>query len=184
MFKIFWFVRFLFYKLFLLNGKGWKSYIGKPVFFSGLKNVNAGEKFRLYPGWRIETHAGGKIVIHDDVSVGHGLHLISVERQVTIGKSTVISSNVMITNSDHGYEDLNVPIYQQNMISKETIIGECCFIGAGAKILPGTVLGKQCVVGANAVVKGCFPDRCVISGAPAKIIKQYDHSLNEWVRVK
>lgn len=183
MFKIFWFVRFVILKIFLINALGWRSYIGKPVFFCGLKKIKIGNRFRLYPGWRIETHEGGRIIIHDDVSIGHGFHLVSVKDQVLIGKSCVISSNVMITNADHGYEELNVPIYQQKMVSKDTNIGDYCFIGAGAKILPGTVLGKQCVVGANAVVKGCFPDRCVISGAPAKIIKRYDSSLNAWVRV-
>lgn len=183
MFKLFWFIRFFFFKLFIIKAEGWKSYIGKPIYFIGLRNLKAGDRFRLYPGWRIETHSSGSIIIEKDVSIGHGLHLISVGDLLSIGKSTVISSNVMITNSDHSYEKLNVPIYQQKMVSKPTIIGDYCFIGAGVKILPGTVLGNQCIVGANAVVKGCFPDFCVISGAPAKIIKQYNHSLQKWIRV-
>ena len=38
-------------------------------------------------------------------------------------------------------------------------------------ILDGTVLGAGCVVAAGAVVKGEFPENCVIGGIPAKIIK-------------
>ncbi|WP_265348157.1 DapH/DapD/GlmU-related protein, partial [Enterobacter cloacae] len=78
---------------------------------------------------------------------------------------------------------INVPIYQQPMNNKRTTIGENCFIGAGAKILAGTTLGKQCIVGANSVVKGDFPDYCVISGIPAKIIKKYDVESKRWLTV-
>ena len=71
----------------------------------------------------------------------------------------------------------------QGMLEKETLIGENCFIGYGAVIMPGTKLGKQCIVGANAVVCGDFPDYCVIAGVPAKIVKKYNEKLNEWIKV-
>ena len=66
---------------------------------------------------------------------------------------------------------------------KETTIGENCFIGMGAAIMPGTVLGKQCVVGANSVVKGTFPDYCVIVGSPAKIVKKYNQHTQIWEKI-
>lgn len=50
-------------------------------------------------------------------------------------------------------------------------MGDNCFVGAGAIILPGTTIGNYCIVGAGAVVKGTFPDYSVIAGNPAKIIK-------------
>jgi acetyltransferase-like isoleucine patch superfamily enzyme len=40
-------------------------------------------------------------------------------------------------------------------------------------ILPGTVLGRNVVVGAGAVVRGTFPDHCVIAGVPARIVRRY-----------
>lgn len=47
----------------------------------------------------------------------------------------------------------------------------------------GVKLGKHCVVGTNAVVmKGQYPDYCVLVGNPAKIIKKYDFNKLEWVR--
>ncbi|WP_280643561.1 DapH/DapD/GlmU-related protein, partial [Buttiauxella noackiae] len=66
----------------------------------------------------------------------------------------------------------------------ETIIGDYCFIGAGVKILAGSSLGTQCIVGANSVVRGEFPPYCVIAGAPARVIKAYNHSTGEWTRVE
>lgn len=53
----------------------------------------------------------------------------------------------------------------------------------GAAIQAGTVLGKQCIVGANSVVRGTFPDYCVIAGVPAKIIRKYNAESHSWERV-
>lgn len=66
---------------------------------------------------------------------------------------------------------------------KETKIGENCFIGIGVAIQAGTILGKQCVVGSNSVVRGEFPDYCVIVGAPARIVKKYNFETQRWEKI-
>ena len=181
LFKFFWVIRACIYKWLFFKKLGLVSYIGKPLFFTGLGGVRIGKRFRLYPGWRIEVLQQGLINIDEDVSAGQGLHLIALENVLHIGRGTVISADVLITNADHDYRQIGVPIYRQAMINKPTNIGDNCFIGAGAKLLAGTTLGKQCIVGANAVVKGCFPDFCVIAGNPAKIIKRFDITRQQWV---
>src|SRR5690606_31540824 len=92
----------------------------------------------------------------------------------------LILANVFITNIDHEYTEIGVHVVKQRIDVKETKIGENCFIGMGAAIMAGTVLGKQCVVGTNSVVKGIFPDYCVIAGSPAKIVKMYNHQTHIW----
>lgn len=179
--KLLWLLRNFIYKILFFKKIGTYSYIGKPIFFTGLNKVRVGNKFRLYPLWRFEVLESGSVTIEDDVSIGQFFHLVSVGSELIIRKGTVISADVLITNSDHRFTEIDVPVYQQPMNNKETVIGENCFIGAGAKILAGTKLGKQCIVGANSVVKGNFPDYCVISGIPAKIIKKYDAETNTWL---
>lgn len=181
-FKIVWFLRAILYKILFFKSLGLVSYIGAPIFFTGLKSVRIGKRFRLYPGWRIEALQNGTIEIEEDVSAGQGLHLISLGSKLQIGRGTVISTDVLITNSDHDYCQLDVPVYKQPMLNKATVIGENCFIGAGAKLLAGTVLGRQCIVGANAVIKGHYPDYCVIAGNPAKIVKRFDNVSKQWIR--
>ena len=136
----------------------------------------------MQPGCRLATLGNGKIMIRDNVSIGQNFHCISAGTLV-IGKDTLISGNVFVTNIDHDYTKIGVPVMEQQMILKETVIGENCFIGYGAAIQAGTKLGRQCVVGANAVVRGEYPDYTVLAGVPAKIIKRYNPQTGLWERV-
>lgn len=52
------------------------------------------------------------------------------------------------------------------------VLQEGCWIGVGAVILPGVTIGRNAVVAANAVVTHNVPDRAVVGGIPARIIKQ------------
>jgi len=128
----------------------------------------------------MEVH-GEKSSIHieDNVSIGQNFHIVS-GGDLQIGSGTTIAANVFINNMDNRYQEIGVPIFQQEKVVKETKIGKNCFIGIGASIQLGTILGEQCIVGANAVVKGHYPNYCVIAGNPAKVIKRYNSSQQKW----
>lgn len=178
-FKILWIIRGLIYSPFF--GKfGFPSYIGSPIFIGNFKRIYIGKKVRIFPGVRMEVVSDtASIVFEDDISIGQNLHIISGGNLV-IKTKTTISANVLITNIDHAYQEINQHILQQPHIIKDTLIGENCFIGYGSVIQAGTVLGKQCIVGANAVVRGVFPDYSVIVGSPAKIVKRYNPQNKIW----
>ena len=178
-FKILWIIRGLIYSPFF--GKfGFPSYIGSPIFIGNFKRIYIGKKVRIFPGARMEVVSDtASIVFEDDISIGQNLHIISGGNLV-IKTKTTISANVLITNIDHAYQEINQHILQQPHIIKDTLIGENCFIGYGSVIQAGTVLGKQCIVGANAVVRGVFPDYSVIVGSPAKIVKRYNPQNKIW----
>lgn len=99
--------------------------------------------------------------------------LVRVLKLVTIGKDVLFASNVSLIANAHEYKDTLVPIKNQEEIPKEISIGAGSWIGIGAIILGETHIGKNCVVGAGSVVKGVFPDYCVIVGNPGKIMKRY-----------
>lgn len=178
-YKTFWILRGLVYKLFF--GKyDLPSYLGKPVFIGNFKRIFIGKRVRIFPGARIEViDNNSSIIFEDNISIGQNFHIIS-GRELIIGKNTTISANVFITNIDHEFREIDKHILDQPLLVKDTIIGENCFIGYGVVIQAGTILGKQCVVGANAVVRGEFPDCCVIVGIPAKIVKRYDVITKQW----
>lgn len=182
--KMYWGIRALMYKPFF-GSISFPSYIGKPTFISQNKrNLFLGKMVRIYPGARIEIVDGkGTITIGNNVSIGQNLHITSYYGDLYIGDNTVISGSVMINNNDHEYKNIDRGITDQPLVYKKTKIGKDCFIGYGAVILPGTILGEHCIVGANSVIRGKFEPYSVVVGAPGKVVKRYDASLNRWVKV-
>lgn len=179
--KYLWGLRALLYSPFF--GKfGLPSYLGKPVFLKGIKNIFIGKKVRIFPNLRMETQDGGTIRIHDDVVISQNVQITSAGN-LEIGKRSLVLANVFITNIDHDYSEIGKHVVKQKIFVKETMIGENCFIGIGAAIMAGTILGKQCIVGANSVVRGHFPDYCVIVGSPAKIVKKFNVETQVWEKI-
>lgn len=173
-----------FYKL-IFKSMGSQSVIKKPMFLTP-EYISIGSGCYIWNDARIEAVTSyahesfnPHIIIEDGVSLQQRCHITAADTLI-IGKNTAILFDVMITNIDHEYEDLSMPVGNQPLRVQKTSIGENCFIGSGAKIQAGTILGRHCVVGTNAVVRGNFPDYCVIVGVPAKIVKRYDEKRGVW----
>lgn len=178
-YKFFWFLYTILLR-FRIKRIGLFSYFARPLFIYGGSRIVIGNKVRIFPGARMETHDNGQIYIEDNISIGQNLHLISSNEVLKIGKNTTISGNVFITNTDHNYKEINVHILDQKNLISTTQIGENCFIGYGAVLQAGSILGEHCVVGSNSVVRGVFPPFCVIVGSPAKIVKRYNAQTGLW----
>lgn len=121
-----------------------------------------------------------------DVRIGSGVRVgigDVIMGPVDIGNNTIIGQHTLITGLDHNYTDPNIPIKDQGVSTRRISIGENCFIGANANILPGVSIGKHCVVAAGSVVTKSFPDYHIIAGNPAKAIKKYDSLTSTWVRI-
>lgn len=183
--KIVWIFRAAFYKIFF-EQVGLLSYIGKPVFLQGVKRICIGKKVRIFPGIRMEAIENGYITIEDNVYIGQNCHITSKGSNLLIGKGTAIMANVFITNINHKYKEIGIPLLEQGDENLNTIIGKNSFIGQGAAIQAGVKLGEQTIVGANAVVLGGggYPDCCVLVGVPARVVKIYDKTKRVWVKYK
>ncbi|MFD0637094.1 acyltransferase [Catenulispora yoronensis] len=103
-------------------------------------------------------------------------------RSIDIGDDVYTGPNVYITDQNHGYDDPDVPIGKQWPSEAPVRIGPGCWIGANAVVLPGTVLGRNVVVAAGSVVRGEFPDHCVVGGVPARMLRRYAAETG-WARV-
>ena len=40
-------------------------------------------------------------------------------------------------------------------------------------VLPGACIGRNVVIAAGSVVRGTVPDRCVVAGVPARVVRSY-----------
>lgn len=79
---------------------------------------------------------------------------------IHIGDNTIITGNVIVLAHDH-----------VRGIITDTYIGEHCFVGGGAIIMPGIRIGNHVIVGAGSVVTKDVPDHSVVVGNPARIIR-------------
>lgn len=180
--KYLWGIRALLYYPFL-GRIGFPSYIGKPCFVEGAKNIFIDKNVRIFPGLRIQTMNNGVIKIGCNTAIEQNVHITCSSIELNIGKDVTVLGNTFITNIDHLYQDINLSTLNQGISVKETSIGDGCFIGFGVAIQAGTKLGKHCVVGTNSVVRGEYPDYSVIVGNPARVVKRYNHQSGEWERV-
>jgi acetyltransferase-like isoleucine patch superfamily enzyme len=181
LYKLFWTIRAILYRAIFLHF-GFPSYIGRPIFLAGTRNIGIGKRVRIFPHARMEAIGSGAIIIGDNTAIGQNFH-VTAAGELIICKNTTISGNVFITDIDHDYQVIGRHIMDQRYIVKPTFIGENCFIGFGARIQAGTKLGKQCIVGTNAVVRGEFPDYSVIVGVPARVVKRYNPKKQKWEKV-
>lgn len=90
-----------------------------------------------------------------------------------MGKKVLLSPNVYITDYDHEYRNLEVPVIDQGIVQKgqAVSIGDGSYIGINTVIVGNVKIGKHCVIGANSVVTKDVPDFCVAVGTPARVIK-------------
>ncbi|MGQ0434990.1 MAG: acyltransferase [Microthrixaceae bacterium] len=113
------------------------------------------------------------LVIGARCLIGRGSHLVA-HHAVTIGDDVITGPGCYVTDQNHVYADVGIPIGQQWPTNDPVSIGPGSWLGAGAVVLPGTRLGRNTVVGAGAVVRGNFPDHAVLAGIPAVVVRRYE----------
>jgi acetyltransferase-like isoleucine patch superfamily enzyme len=99
---------------------------------------------------------------------------IVAHESIEIGDDVWFGQGVYITDANHGFEQLDVPIGKQLGEHQPVSVGKGSWLGHGAVILPGAQIGRQCVVAAGSVVRGVVPDHSVVAGVPAKVIRRLD----------
>jgi acetyltransferase-like isoleucine patch superfamily enzyme len=104
--------------------------------------------------------------------IGRGSHIVA-HYSILISDDVFTGPYVYITDQNHGYADPDVPIGRQWPVNMAVSIGAGTWLGAGAVILPGACIGRNVVVAAGSVVRGTVPDRCVVAGVPARIVREY-----------
>lgn len=145
--------------------------------------------------WNEERDPDAPVVIRIGARVNIGRLSSLVGRVgIEIGDDTTFGPNVYVTDHNHSYDDPEVPVSHQWPRSAAVRIGSGCWIGTGAIVLPGTTIGDHVTVAGGSVVRGDIPDRCVVAGVPATIVRRWtddgwdpplderdDHVPAEWV---
>lgn len=131
------------------------------------------------PGEELDPNAPPVIRIGARCSIGRGSFIIG-RVGIEIGDDVTIAPNVYITDHNHGYADVTVPIKRQYPVHAPVRIGAGSWLATGAKVLPGADIGRNVTVAAGAVVRGSVPDFSVVAGNPARVVRHHEDGLG-WV---
>ena len=115
---------------------------------------------KLYEMWIYLIHNSfipASCEIGEGTSFGYKGIGVVVHSRARIGKNCLIAQNVT-RGGRSGHEE--VPI-----------IGDNCYIGAGAKVLGPITLGDNVIIGANAVMICDAPSNSIWGGVPARLLK-------------
>lgn len=148
-----------------------------------------GRGSKIYPSVRMDTppyrcfSLGSHSVVESfscinnavgDVLIGKhtriGLHN-TIIGPVTIGNHVNLAQGITVTALNHNFADTTKRIDEQGITTRPVVIGDDVWIGANAVILPGVTIGRHAVVAAGAVVTKDVPEKTLVGGVPAKIIK-------------
>ena len=117
----------------------------------------------------------GSVILGERVNIWFGAVLRGDNEPIVIGDDSNIQE-LCVLHTDPGAPltiGKNVTVGHQVMLHGCTI-GDGSLIGIQSVVLNKSVIGKDCLVGAGAVVteNKSFPDRSVIFGSPAKVVRE------------
>lgn len=175
----------------LLNAKNFR--ISGELNIRGIRHIDIGANAFINGSAWIEAVLkygdsvyNPSISIGSDVSFSDKVHITCVNK-IVVGDGALFGSKVFVSDHDHGSyrgskqsSPSEMPSKRELGIRGEVRIGKNVWIGENAVLIAPLFLGDGCVIGANSVVTGKFEANSMLAGAPAKVIKKFDPTLNEW----
>jgi len=111
---------------------------------------------------------GFNISIGDDFFANVNLVILDAGK-VTIGNNVYIGPNVGIYTPNHSFNHLERAAGLES--AHPITIGNNVWIGGNVVILPGVSIGDNVIVGAGSVVTKDIPDKMLVVGNPARILR-------------
>lgn len=94
---------------------------------------------------------------------------------ITLGDNVRMSGDVRFVCHDGGsWVFRRSGKYKDIVHYGKIVIGDNCFIGTRAIIMPDVIIGDNCVIGAGSIVTRSIPSNSVVVGIPARIIMTTD----------
>jgi len=127
----------------------------------------------------------GRIRLKPQSSVWFGAVLRGDNEWIELGERSQIQDNATL-HTDPGFPmtiGANCVI-GHNVILHGCVIGDESLVGMGSIMMNGSRIGTNCIVGAGAVITEgkTFPDKSLIVGAPARVVRTLDDKAREMIR--
>lgn len=132
-----------------------------------------GENLKLFG--EPEIYAGKYIRIGNNCNINSSV-LLNGKSGITIGDNVTLSHGAKLISTGYDVDHWMATGERVHFNDKPIFIGNNCWIGANAIILPGVkITGEFVIIGAGAVVtKDITESRVLVAGNPAKIVKRYE----------
>lgn len=144
--------------------------LGEPLDLLREGRLELGPHVVFEPWAWITAGDEGRISIGGGSFVNFGTMVAAAER-VEIGEHCMLANGVVVTDSDHRFDDPRTPVPWQGFTVKgPTLIGDNVWIGANSVVTSGVTIGKRSVIGANSTVTRDIPAHSIAVGSPARVI--------------
>jgi UDP-2-acetamido-3-amino-2,3-dideoxy-glucuronate N-acetyltransferase len=149
-------------------------------------DVQLGENVKLYGfanlyGCSIgdNTSVGMFVEVQSDVKIGEKVKIqshsficsmVEIEDEVFIGHGVMFTNDRFPRSTDNDGNTLTAGQWT----GEKTLVKRRASIGSNATIICGVTIGEGALVGAGAVVTKDVPPNAIVSGVPAKVIRNSD----------
>lgn len=140
--------------------------------------ASCGNNLHIFGVPEISYH--NRLKIGNDCRINSNVY-INARSGVEIGNDVTLSNGTKILSTGYDIENWMTTGQKIHIKNTPVKIGNHCWIGTNAIILPGVnITGEYVVIGAGAVVtKDITESRVLVAGNPAKIVKHYDENNQE-----
>lgn len=146
--------------------------------FNGFKPVVAPSSY-IHPNATVT----GNVIIGEDVYIGPGAAIRGDWGEIIIEDGCNVQENCTI----HMFPGTTVRLKKAAHIGHGAIIhgatiGENCLVGMNSVVMDNVIIGDECIIGALTFVpaKMSIPNRRLVVGNPAKIIKEVSQEMIDW----
>ncbi len=125
---------------------------------------------------RFVVHGMNDVILEGDIAIPKSVYFNTRSGDIRIGRNTILGENVMLLTGKHlniaEAKSQNLPFQHVPPKGRDIVIGRGCWIASGSIIIGGVTIGDYSVVAAGAVVAKDVPERVIVAGMPADIIKR------------
>lgn len=159
---------------------------GSMVQILGMDNISIGQGTLVSDGAWLNVCSpatGSRIDIGKCVQVGR-YSMLNSGGSLELGDYCLLGVHVVISNSDHVFDDVTLPYVDQGArLGGKTIIGDNCWLASNVCLVGSVTIGRGSVVGAGSVVFHDVEPFSVIVGNPGRVVKMYNPVTHAWEKV-
>lgn len=127
------------------------------LIINGNFSIGSGSDIRVFDNGELILNGGG---------CRAGVQIVCFKR-ITIGKGCAIARDAIIRDTD-AHQLIN----STHLMTQEVFIGEHVWVGNRAIIMKGVTIGNGAVIAAGSIVTKDVPEKCIVAGVPAKVIRE------------